>query len=125
MLSRNLREAVNCVLRCCCRCAVSALWALTVSSACLLVLLQVVPTPWGMVPAVPAGMPPMWMPRPGMMPGMAMPYPIAYQQVHLASLNWSRLFGWLSHTCCGLPAVEVQPRLQRTWTPLLTILPSC
>jgi hypothetical protein len=43
---------------------------------------QVVPTPWGMMPAVPAGMPPMWV-RPGMMPGVAMPYPIAYQQVRM------------------------------------------
>jgi hypothetical protein len=49
----------------------------------LLAAHQVVPTPWGMVPAVPAGMPPMWMPRPGMMPGMAMPYRIAYQQVRV------------------------------------------
>lgn len=88
--------------------------ALTVSSVCLLLLPQVVPTPWGMVPAVPAGMPPMWMPRPGMMPGMAMPYPIAYQQVQLVSLSWSHLFGWLSHMlwpACGWSAASAAAHL--------------
>lgn len=90
MLSCNLREARQLCAEVCCR---ERTLALTVSSACLLLLPQVVPTPWGMVPAVPAGMPPMWMPRPGMMPGISMPYPIAYQQVQLVS----RLFGWLSH----------------------------
>lgn len=47
-----------------------------------LLWVQVVPTPWGMMPAVPAGMPPMWV-RPGMMPVGPVPYPIAYQQVRM------------------------------------------
>jgi hypothetical protein len=103
-----------------------AVWdnpSLTSLGAAAAACLQVVPTPWGMMPAVPAGMPPMWM-RPGMMPVGPVPYPIAYQQVRLwlllvmsamrsAQAGAARLISiqcTVATVCCGLHSFTCQLR---------------
>lgn len=75
--------------------------------AMLCCVLQVVPTPWGMMPAVPAGMPHMWVPRPGMMP--AMPYPIAYQQVRRGAIECSYSCSHKEQLCVSAHGVSLQP----------------